>query len=88
MNYGITATRGVARGGGAWMSDPVRTGRVNSAQPGGTTVMGIIVLSFLLLLTAASAIGWTADSRDSADWKPSDLLDSIRSRTCSRARAL
>lgn len=46
-----------------------------------------VVLGFLLLLAAASAVGWTADSRDGADWKPSDLLDSVRSRTCSRDRA-
>jgi hypothetical protein len=31
-----------------------------------------ILLGFLLLLALASALGWTADSRDSADWKPSN----------------
>jgi hypothetical protein len=49
--------------------------------------MAIVVLSFLLLLVLASVAGWTADTRDSADWKPSEALDSIRSRTCSQARA-
>ncbi|WP_182910375.1 hypothetical protein [Micromonospora endophytica] len=32
----------------------------------------LFLLIFLLLLTFASAVGLTADSRDSADWKPSD----------------
>ena len=50
--------------------------------------MGIVILGLLLLLALAAVAGWTADSRDSADWKPYDLLGSIRSRTCSRARAL
>ncbi len=32
----------------------------------------LILLAFFLLLALASALGWTADSRDSADWKPSN----------------
>ena len=32
--------------------------------------MGIAVLLFFVLLVLASAAGLTADSRDSADWKP------------------
>ena len=32
--------------------------------------MGIVVLLFFVLLAVASAAGLTADSRDSADWKP------------------
>jgi hypothetical protein len=31
----------------------------------------LVFLVFFALLAAASALGWTADSRDSADWKPS-----------------
>jgi hypothetical protein len=32
--------------------------------------MGPVILLFFLLIAAASAAGLTADSRDSADWKP------------------
>ncbi|WP_269748310.1 hypothetical protein [Actinoplanes awajinensis] len=32
--------------------------------------MEIILLAFFVLLLIASAVGLTADSRDSADWKP------------------
>ncbi|WP_269764264.1 MULTISPECIES: hypothetical protein [Micromonospora] len=32
----------------------------------------LFVLFLLVVLTSASAAGLTADSRDSADWKPSD----------------
>ena len=32
--------------------------------------MGIAILLFFLLLLVAAAAGLTADSRDSADWKP------------------
>jgi hypothetical protein len=32
--------------------------------------MGIAIAVFFLLLTIASIAGLTADSRDSADWKP------------------
>lgn len=42
----------------------------------------LLLLLFLLLLLAASAAGLTADSRDSADWKPTDDGRRWRSRTC------
>jgi hypothetical protein len=32
----------------------------------------VVFLAFALLLTLASMAGLTADSRDSADWKPTD----------------
>jgi hypothetical protein len=32
--------------------------------------MELFVLLFFVLLALASALGWTADSRDSADWAP------------------
>jgi hypothetical protein len=32
----------------------------------------LVLLAFFLLLALASALGWTADSRDSADWKSSN----------------
>jgi hypothetical protein len=34
--------------------------------------MGFILLSLLALLVVASLLGWTADSRDGARWKPTD----------------
>ena len=43
------------------------------------------VLLFLLLvlfLVVASAVGLATDSRDSADWKPTDDGRRWRSRTC------
>jgi hypothetical protein len=32
--------------------------------------MALFLLLFFLMLALASAFGWTADSRDSADWAP------------------
>jgi hypothetical protein len=32
----------------------------------------LVLLGLFVLLALASALGWTADSRDSADWTPSD----------------
>jgi hypothetical protein len=35
--------------------------------------MGLLALLLILVLLAVtSMLGWTADSRDSADWKPTD----------------
>jgi hypothetical protein len=33
--------------------------------------MEIVIVLFFVLLATASALGLTADTRDSADWKPS-----------------
>jgi hypothetical protein len=33
----------------------------------------LVILAFLVLLATGSVLGWTADSRDSADWKPSPV---------------
>ncbi|MBQ0903499.1 hypothetical protein [Micromonospora sp. U21] len=41
----------------------------------------LLFLLFVILLAAASAAGLTTDSRDSADWKPSDDGRRWRSRT-------
>ncbi|MEV4658965.1 hypothetical protein [Micromonospora sp. NPDC049301] len=41
----------------------------------------LLFLLFLVLLAGASAAGLTTDSRDSADWKPSDDGRRWRSRT-------
>ncbi|MFF5071268.1 hypothetical protein ACFY2R_08695 [Micromonospora olivasterospora] len=42
----------------------------------------LLLLLFLLLLAAASAAGLAADTRDSADWKPTEEGRRWRSRTC------
>ncbi|MFD2766690.1 hypothetical protein [Micromonospora eburnea] len=42
----------------------------------------LLLLFFLLLLGVASALGLTADTRDSADWRPSDDGRRWSSRTC------
>lgn len=34
--------------------------------------MELVLLVLLALVVVASIFGWTADSRDSADWKPTD----------------
>jgi hypothetical protein len=33
-------------------------------------IMTLFVLLFFVVLALASVFGWTADSRDGADWKP------------------
>lgn len=46
-------------------------------------ILPLIFFLFLaLFLAVASAAGLTADSRDSADWKPTDDGCRWRSRTC------
>ncbi|WDZ85716.1 hypothetical protein [Micromonospora cathayae] len=42
----------------------------------------ILFLLFFLLLAVASMLGLTVDSRDSADWKPTDDGRRWRSRRC------
>ncbi|MFE9654055.1 hypothetical protein [Micromonospora sp. NPDC006431] len=42
----------------------------------------LLLLLLLLSLVVASAAGLTADSRDSADWKPTDDGRRWSSRTC------
>jgi type II secretory pathway pseudopilin PulG len=32
----------------------------------------LVVIAIIVLLGLASALGWTTDSRDSADWTPSE----------------
>jgi hypothetical protein len=48
---------------------PVRTGQT-SAERLATVMEFIVLLALGALLTLFSALGWTADSRDSADWAP------------------
>ncbi|MCZ7426845.1 hypothetical protein O7607_14010 [Micromonospora sp. WMMA1949] len=63
---------------------PVRTGGENSLDHAkvSAAMTVLLLLLFLLLLVGASAFGLTADTRDSADWKPSDDGQRWRSRTC------
>ncbi|MEU4679801.1 hypothetical protein [Micromonospora sp. NPDC023737] len=42
----------------------------------------LFLVLFLVVLAAAGATGVTADSRDSADWKPTDAGRRWQSRTC------
>ncbi len=65
-------------------SSPVRTGGENPRNNAkASAAMGILLLLlFLLLLVAASASGHVADTRDSADWKPTDDGRRWRSRIC------
>jgi hypothetical protein len=45
------------------------------SEPGGPAnaeVMALAMAIFFVLLLVASIAGLTADSRDSADWKPTD----------------
>ena len=32
----------------------------------------VLLVAFLLVLSVASVTGWTVDSRDGADWTPTD----------------
>ncbi|MCX4389056.1 hypothetical protein OG777_19290 [Micromonospora peucetia] len=65
-------------------SSPVRTGGENNSNHAKVSAaMEILLfLLFLVILAVASAAGLTADSRDSADWKPSDDGRRWRSRAC------
>jgi hypothetical protein len=45
-------------------------------------MVALLLLLFLLLLAVASAVGLTADTRDSADWKPTRDGRRWSSRTC------
>ncbi|MFG3714840.1 hypothetical protein ACIBTZ_25410 [Micromonospora sp. NPDC049460] len=74
---------------GLWCSaqtgcSPVRTGgETDSNRAKASAAMEFLFfLFFFLLLAVASAAGLTADSRDSADWKPTDDGRRWRSRTC------
>ncbi|MFG1950641.1 hypothetical protein [Micromonospora sp. NPDC048830] len=42
----------------------------------------LLLLLFLLLLAVASAAGLATDTRDSADWKPTEEGRRWASRTC------
>lgn len=62
---------------------PVRTGGETDSNHAkvSAAMEFLLFLLFLVLLVAASAAGLTADSHDSADWKPSDGGRRWRSRT-------
>ncbi len=63
---------------------PVRTGGENNPdrEKASAAMQFLLFLLFLAALTAASAFGLTADTRDSADWKPTEEGRRWRSRTC------
>jgi hypothetical protein len=55
-------------------SSPVRTGgsKQRHFTERCTAVMELFLLALIILLAIAGALRWTADSRDFADWQPSD----------------
>jgi hypothetical protein len=56
------------------VTNAVRTGQIAGLRVKAMEI--VVVLLFFVLLAVASAAGLTADSRDSADWKPTD--DGVR----------
>ncbi|MER7420274.1 hypothetical protein ABT346_26410 [Micromonospora peucetia] len=62
----------------------MRTGGENNSNHAkvSAAVEILLFLLFFVILAVASAAGLTADSRDSADWKPSDDGRRWRSRAC------
>lgn len=63
---------------------PVRTGGENDGPDAKASAAMelLLLLLFLLTLAVSSMLGLTADSRDSADWKPTDDGRRWRSRPC------
>lgn len=63
---------------------PVRTGGENHSddQKVSAAMEFLLLLLLLAVLAAAPASGLTADTRDSADWKPTDEGRRWRSRVC------
>jgi hypothetical protein len=62
--YGIAATVRLPETGGDWSHREQNTSS-------GVVIVALGVLLFLVLIALASRLGYVADSRDSADWKPS-----------------
>ncbi|TDC37778.1 hypothetical protein E1211_09260 [Micromonospora sp. 15K316] len=54
---------------------------INQMKAGAVMEFLFLVL-FLIVLAVAGATGVTADSRDSADWKPTEAGRRWHSRTC------
>ena len=73
--YGISATVRGAGAGACWFKQP-GAHRQTTRRNKGVNVMGIAVLLFLIALAIASGAGFTADTRDSSDWKPT--ADGVR----------
>jgi hypothetical protein len=64
------------------MGRPVRTGGDQPKSTKGRAAMELLVLLFFMLaLALAGMFGLTSDSRDSADWKPTEDGRRWRSRT-------
>ncbi|TDB70376.1 hypothetical protein [Micromonospora sp. KC723] len=61
---------------------PVRTGgeNIRDHAKASAAMEFLLLVLFLVALAAASAAGLTADTRDSADWKPTDQGRRWRSR--------
>jgi hypothetical protein len=50
----------------------VRIGEQPPESPEVLAVMELVLLLLLIGTGVASLLGWTADSRDGADWRPTD----------------
>jgi hypothetical protein len=50
----------------------VRTGGDIRTSEGYAAMELLLILAFFLFLALASFLGWTVDTRDSADWKPTN----------------
>lgn len=74
MVYGISATVWERNRSAHLMAD-VRCASavspINQVKKKGSAMELVVVFSLFALLALASMLGLTADSRDSADWKPS-----------------
>ena len=68
--YGITATVGEGPPGADSRHQP-GAHRPTPPEQRVNVMELLVVLLFFVLIALASALGLTADSRDSADWKPS-----------------
>jgi hypothetical protein len=70
--YGISATVARLGGGEPWTYNPVRTGQIRRTDRELAVMELLVFAAFFVVLAVLSALGWVADSRDGADWTPTD----------------
>ncbi len=51
---------------------PARTNENRTTDRKVQAAMELLVIFFILLVFLAALLGWTSDSRDSADWRPTE----------------
>ncbi|MEU8260971.1 hypothetical protein AB0C02_10170 [Micromonospora sp. NPDC048999] len=83
MTSGNPATVRAVRCDADWLH-PVRTGGETDTNhvKASAAMTTLLLLLFLLVLAVAGAVGLTVDTRDSADWKPTDDGRRWSSRAC------